>query len=250
MSGHSKWSTIKRKKAKEDQKRGNIFSRLAREIIVAARQGGGDPSANTRLKVAIQAAKAANMPADNIARAIKRGTGEVEGAQLEEVTYEAYGPGGVAMCVEVMTDNKNRTTPEVRHILDRHGGSMAEAGAVTWMFDRKGMVIVDKDRATEEQIMEAVLDAGAEDIRESDDVFEVYCPPGRLADVTDALGAAGVEFASAEVSLVPKTVIPLEGKNAAKFVKLLEALEAHDDVQTVFANFDIPTAVMEELAAA
>ncbi|NIT36203.1 MAG: YebC/PmpR family DNA-binding transcriptional regulator [candidate division Zixibacteria bacterium] len=250
MSGHSKWSTIKRKKAKEDQKRGKAFSRLAREIIVAARQGGGDPSANTRLRVAIQAAKAANMPADNIARAIKRGTGEVEGAQLEEVTYEAYGPGGVAMCVEVMTDNKNRTTPEVRHILDRHGGSMAEAGSVTWMFDRKGMIIVDKDRATEEQIMEAVLDAGAEDIRESDDVFEVYCPPGRLADVTDALGAAGVEFASAEVSLVPKTVIPLQGKNAAKFVKLLEALEDHDDVQTVYANFDIPTSVMEELAAA
>ncbi len=250
MSGHSKWSTIKRKKAKEDQKRGNIFSRLAREIIVAARQGGGDPSANTRLRVAIQAAKAANMPADNIARAIKRGTGEVEGAQLEEVTYEAYGPGGVAMCVEVMTDNKNRTTPEIRHILDRHGGSMAEAGAVTWMFDRKGMAAVDKEKATEEQIMEAVLDAGAEDIRPGDDVFEVYCPPERLADVTDALGAAGIEFATAEVSFVPKTVIPLEGKNAAKFVKLLEALEDHDDVQTVFANFDIPTSVMEELAAA
>jgi YebC/PmpR family DNA-binding regulatory protein len=250
MSGHSKWSTIKRKKGKEDQKRGQIFSRLAREIIVAARQGGGDPGANTRLRVAIQAAKAANMPADNIARAIKRGTGEVEGAHFEEVTYEAYGPGGVAMCVAVMTDNKNRTTPEMRHILDRFGGSMAEVGAVTWMFERKGMVVVDKGRATEDQLMEAVLDAGAEDIRESDDVFEIYCPPDALADVTDALGAAAIDFATAEVSLVPKTLVPLEGKNAAKFLKLLEALEDHDDVQTVFANFDIPPAVMEELAAA
>ena len=250
MSGHSKWSTIKRKKGKEDQKRGRVFSRLAREIIVAARQGGGDPGANTRLRVAIQAAKAANMPADNIARAIKRGTGEGEGAQLEEVTYEAYGPGGVAMCVAVMTDNKNRTTPEVRFILDRHGASMAEVGAVTWMFERKGMVVVEKDRATEEQLMEAVLDAGAEDIRESDDVFEIYCPPEALADVTDALAAADINFATAEISLVPKSVIPLEGKNAAKFMKLLEALEDHDDVQTVFANFDIPPSVMEELAAA
>jgi len=249
MSGHSKWSTIKRKKAKEDQKRGKVFSRLAREIIVAARQGGGDPTTNTRLRVAVQAAKVANMPADNIARAIKRGTGEGEGAQLEEITYEAYGPGGVAMCVEVMTDNKNRTTPEIRFILDRYGASMADAGAVTWMFERKGMVIVDADRATEEQLLEAVLDAGAEDIRPGDDVFEVYCPPDRLADVTDALGAAGVEFATAEVSLVPKSVIPLEGKNAAKFLKLLEALEDHDDVQTVYANFDIPTSVMEELTA-
>ncbi len=250
MSGHSKWSTIKHKKAKEDQKRGKVFSRLAREIIVAAREGGGDATANTRLRVAVQAAKAANMPADNIARAIKRGTGEVEGAQLEEITYEAYGPGGIAMCVEVMTDNKNRTTPEIRFILDKHSGSMAEVGAVTWMFERKGMVIVDADRATEDQLLEAVLDAGAEDIRSGDDVFEVYCSPERLADVTDALGAADVEFATAEVSLVPKSVILLEGKNAAKFVKLLEALEEHDDVQTVYANFDIPTSVMEKLAAA
>jgi YebC/PmpR family DNA-binding regulatory protein len=250
MSGHSKWSTIKRKKGKEDEKRGKIFSRLAREIIVAARAGGGDPTANTRLRVAIQAAKVANMPADNIARAIKRGTGEVDGAHFEEVTYEAYGPGGVAMCVEVMTDNKNRTTPEIRFILDRHGGSMAEAGAVTWMFDRKGTVVVDAERATEEQLMEAVLDAGAEDIRPGDDVFEIYSPPERLGDVTDALAAAGVEFATAEVSLVPKTLVPLEGKNAAKFVKLLEALEDHDDVQTVYANFDIPASVMEELAEA
>jgi YebC/PmpR family DNA-binding regulatory protein len=189
------------------------------------------------------------MPSDNIARAIKRGTGEGEGAQLEEITYEAYGPGGVAMCVEAMTDNKNRTTPEIRFILDRHGASMADAGAVTWMFERKGMVIVDADRATEEQLLEAVLDAGAEDIRPGDDVFEIYCPPERLADVTDALGAADVEFATAEVSLVPNSVVPLEGKNAAKFLKLLEALEDHDDVQTVFANFDIPTSVMEELTA-
>ena len=249
MSGHSKWSTIKHKKAKEDQKRGKVFSRLAREIIVAARQGGGDPTANTRLRVAVQAAKAANMPSDNIARAIKRGTGDGEGAQLEEITYEVYGPGGVAMCVEVMTDNKNRTTPEIRFILDRHGASMADAGAVTWMFERKGMVIVDADRATEEQLLEAVLDAGAEDIRPGDDVFEIYCPPERLADVTDALGAADVEFATAEVTLVPNSVVPLEGKNAAKFLKLLEALEDHDDVQTVFANFDIPTSVMEELTA-
>lgn len=249
MSGHSKWSTIKHKKAKEDHKRGKVFSRLAREIIVAARQGGGDPTANTRLRVAVQAAKAANMPSDNIARAIKRGTGEGEGAQLEEITYEAYGPGGVAMCVEAMTDNKNRTTPEIRFILDRHGASMADAGAVTWMFERKGMVIVDADRATEEQLLEAVLDAGAEDIRPGDDVFEIFSPPERLADVTDALGAADVEFATAEVSLVPKSVVPLEGKNAAKFLKLLEALEDHDDVQTVFANFDIPTSVMEELTA-
>jgi len=249
MSGHSKWSTIKRKKAKEDQKRGKVFSRLAREIIVAARHGGGDPDVNARLRVAIQAAKVANMPADNIARAIKRGTGEMEGAQFEEVTYEAYGPGGVAMCIDVMTDNKNRTTPEIRHLLDKHGGSMAELGSVTWMFERKGMAVVDKAQATEEQLMEAVLEAGADDLREAEDVFEIYCPPDQLANVTDALTAAAIEFASAEVSLVPKSVVPLEGKNAAKFVKLLEALEDHDDVQAVSANFDLPASVMEELAA-
>ncbi len=250
MSGHSKWSTIKRKKAKEDQKRGKVFSRLAREIIVAARQAGGDADINPRLRLAVQAAKVANMPADNIARAIKKGTGEVEGAHYEEATYEAYGPGGVAICVEVMTDNKNRTTPEIRHLLERYGGSMAEMGSVMWMFERKGMVIVGQDAASEEKILEAVLDAGAEDVRPGDDAVEVYCPPERLADISAALAGAGIEAEVAEVSLVPKSSVPLEGKAAARLLKLLESLEDHDDVQKVFANFDIPAEVIEELAAA
>lgn len=247
MSGHSKWSTIKRKKGKEDQKRGQIFSKLAREIIVAARQGGGDPEMNPRLRVAIAAARAANMPAENITRAIKRGTGEIEGATFEEATYEAYGPGGVAMCIEVMTDNKNRTTPEIRHLLERHGGTMAEMGAVSWLFERKGLVAVEKGNLTEDQLLEWVLDAGAEDIRETEDVFEIYCPPDKLAAVSDALVSRGIAVAQAEVSLVPKATVTLDKKVGAKFLKLLEALEEHDDVQKVFANFDIAPEVMEDL---
>ncbi len=249
MSGHSKWSTIKRKKGKEDEKRGKIFSRLAKEIIVAARTAGGDPEMNARLRVAIQAARAANMPADNVTRAVKRGTGEIEGITFEEATYEAYGPGGVAVAIEVMTDNKNRTTPELRHLLERYGGTMAEMGSVTWMFERKGLIAVSKDKATEEQLMETVLDAGAEDIREAEDVFEVYCPPEKLAAVSDVLAAKGIAVEQAEVSLVPKATVPLERKAAAKVLKLMEALEDHDDVQKVFANFDIAPDVLEELAA-
>jgi len=250
MSGHSKWSTIKRKKGKEDQRRGQLFSKLAREIIVAARTGGGDPEMNPRLRVAIAAARAANMPTDNIARAVKRGTGEIEGASFEEATYEAYGPGGVAICIEVMTDNKNRTTPELRHLLERYGGTLAELGAVTWMFERKGLVAVEKGKVTEDQLLEFVLDAGAEDLRVAEDVYEIYCPPEKLAAVSDALTTRGVPVAQAEISLVPKATVPLDKKLAAKFLKLLEALEEHDDVQKVFANFDIAPEVMEELTAA
>jgi len=250
MSGHSKWSTIKRKKGAADDKRGKLFSRLAKEIIVAARTAGGDPEMNARLRVAIQAARTGNMPADNITRAVKRGTGEIEGIVFEEATYEAYGPGGVAICIEVMTDNKNRTTPELRHLLERHGGNMAEMGSVVWMFERKGLITVPKGKATEDQLMEAALDAGAEDLKEAEDAFEVYTPPESLAAVSDGLAAKGIAVEHAEVSLVPKATIPLEGKMAARVLKLMEALEEHDDVQKVSANFDIAPEVLEELSAA
>lgn len=249
MSGHSKWSTIKRKKGKEDDKRGKIFSRLAREIIVAARAGGGDPEMNARLRVAIQAARAANMPADNITRAIKRGTGELEGATFEELIYEAYGPAGVAICIEVMTDNKNRTTPEMRHLLERHGGTMADKGAVMWKFERKGIVQVPKDKITEDGLMEIVLDAGAEDIKTGEDTFEVYTAPEVLPAVADALAAKKVDVASAEVLLVPKAPLTLDAKTAAKVLKLMDAVEEHDDVQKVFGDFDIPHEILEALAA-
>ena len=249
MSGHSKWSTIKRKKGAADERRGRIFSRLAKEIIVAARVAGGDPEMNARLRVAVSQARAANMPADNITRAIKRGTGEVEGVQFEELTYEAYGPAGVALCIEVVTDNKNRTTPEIRHLLERHGGTMAEMGSVKWKFERKGLILVDRDKADEDRLLEVVLDAGAEDLRTGDDVYEITTPPEGLAAVADALAAGKVEVAQAEVSLLAKAPLPLGEKAAAKVLKLVEALEEHDDVQKVFGDFDIPTDVMEKLAA-
>lgn len=250
MSGHSKWSTIKRKKGKEDEKRGRIFSRLAKEITVAARSGGGDVEANPRLRLAVQAARSANMPADNITRAIKRGTGEIEGAQFEEAAYEVYGPGGVAIVVEVMTDNKNRTTPEIRHLLERHGGNMASLGSVSWMFDRKGTVHVDDEKASEDAVVEAVLDAGADDVKAGEEGgFDVYCPPEKLAAVTEALQGANIRYATAEVSLLPKSTVKLDKTHAAKFLKLMDALEDHDDVQKVFANDEIPPEVMEELAA-
>jgi YebC/PmpR family DNA-binding regulatory protein len=249
MSGHSKWSTIKRKKGAADEKRGKIFSRLAKEIIVAARAGGGDAEMNSRLRVAVQAARAANMPADNITRAIKRGTGEIEGIQFEELTYEAYGPGGVALTIEVMTDNKNRTTPEIRHLLEKYGGTMAEMGSVSWKFERKGLILVDKDQAEEDRLMEIALDAGADDFRAGDDVYEITTTPEGLAPVTDALAARGVGVAQAEVSLLPKAPVPLDEKVAAKVVKLVEQLEEHDDVQKVFGDFDISAEVLEKLAA-
>ncbi len=247
MAGHSKWAQIKRKKAKTDAQRGKIFTKLIREITVAARQGGGDENANPRLRAAIAAAKAANMPASNIEKAIKRGTGELPGVVYEEVTYEGYGPGGVALLIEVLTDNRNRAVAEIRHILSKHNGSLGEQGSVAWMFDRKGVVSVPKDGYTEEQLLEAVLDAGVEDIRENEDGFELLSAPEDLESVKKALEEAGVAYESAEVTMYPKSTVRVEGKEARQVLALLEALEEHDDVQQVYANFDIDEAILQEV---
>jgi len=245
MSGHSKWATIKHKKAAMDAKRGRLFTRLIKEITIAARSGG-DPNANPRLRTAIAAAKAASMPAENIKRAIQRGTGELGGGQLEEVTFEGYGPGGAALLVRKVTDNRNRTVAEIRHLFSKHGGSLAELGAVSWMFERKSHVLIEQDKTTEEDLMAAVLEAGAEDIRNDGTHWEVLAPPEQHEAILEALAKAGIEPASAEIGLVPQNLVKLEGKNAAGMLKLAEALEEHDDVQNVYSNFDIDE---KELAA-
>jgi len=245
MSGHSKWAQIKRKKAKTDAERGKVFTKLIREITVAARQGGGDEEANPRLRAAIAAAKAANMPAANIEKAIKRGTGELPGVVYEEVTYEGYGPGGVALLIQVMTDNRNRAVAEIRHILSRHNGSLGEQGSVAWMFERRGVVTVKQEGLTEDDLMEIVLDAGAEDIQSSDDTFEILCAPEDLEAIKQALESAGVSYENAEITMYPKSTVHVEGKEAKQVLSLLEALEEHDDVQNVYANFDIDEDVLE-----
>jgi YebC/PmpR family DNA-binding regulatory protein len=245
MAGHSKWAQIKRKKAKEDAKRGQVFGKLAKEITIAARLGGGDPDANPRLRWAVQQAKAANMPQDNIERAIKRGTGDIEGVHYEEAVYEAYGPGGVAICIEAMTDNKNRTTPELRHILEKRAGRLGEVGSVMWMFDRRGLIIIEKD-----ELFDIVVDAGADDIKVGDDAYEVYTPVELLSSVTDELERRGITLTLSEVSLIAKSSVEVAGDNARKLLFLLDELEDHEDVQKVFANFDVPPDVIEELAAA
>jgi YebC/PmpR family DNA-binding regulatory protein len=242
MSGHSKWSTIKHKKAALDSKRGRIFTRLIREITVAARSGGGDIDGNARLRAAVSAAKEANMPADNITRAIKKGTGELEGATLEEVTYEGYGPGGVALIVETVTDNKNRTLPEIRHIFSKHGGNMAAANAVAWMFEKKGYFVVESRSMPEDQLLELVLEAGAEDMQQDGDNMEIYTAPENFEAVKQA---KSVPIVSGEVSMVPKNTARAEGSTARKVLNLVEALEEHDDVQHVWANFDIDESDME-----
>ncbi len=248
MSGHSKWSSIKHKKAAVDAKRGKIFTKVIREITVAARQGGGDPEANPRLRTAIQAAKAVNMPQDNIHRAIQKGTGEGEGTSFEEIVYEGYGPGGVAILCTVLTDNKNRTVAELRHLFSRHGGNLGETGCVAWMFHKKGLIVVDKSQKDEEELMLLALEAGAEDIKADDDVYEILTTSEDFEWVKRALEEQNIEMSVAEISMIPQATVKLEGKQAQQMLKLMEALEDHDDVQHVYANFDIPEEVMSEAA--
>ncbi|RME27176.1 MAG: YebC/PmpR family DNA-binding transcriptional regulator [Deltaproteobacteria bacterium] len=247
MSGHSKWSTIKHKKAAQDAKRGKLFTRLIREITIAARMGGGNPDHNPRLRSAIAEAKANNMPAANIERAIKKGTGELEGTTYEEITYEGYGPGGVAMMVEAITDNKNRTTSEIRKIFSKANGNLGEKGSVAWIFEAKGFIVVSKDSADEEKLMDIAIDAGAEDIQEVDDTFEITTGPSELHAVREALEQAGIKVISAKLDKIPQNTVPVSGKEAEAVLKLAEALEEHDDVQNVYANFDIDEQTLAEL---
>lgn len=239
MSGHSKWSTIKRKKEKADAERGKVFTKLIREIITAARQGGGDESANHRLRTAIVAAKAANMPQANIDRAVKKGTGELPGVVYEEKTYEGYGPGGVAVLIDTLTDNSNRTTSEIRHILVKNQGNLGESGCVSWMFEKKGLIAVNRQDCDEDRLMEVVLEAGVEDMTTEDDVYEIVSAPESFTSVKEALDANQIPTVSAEVTMIPKTTVKLEGKQAEQILKLMEALEDADDVQHVYSNFDI-----------
>jgi len=248
MSGHSKWSTIKRKKGKLDAQRGAMFTKVIKEITVAARQGGGDPEANARLRAAVNAAKAINMPADNIKRAILKGTGELPGASYEEVYYEGYGPGGVAVLVLAQTDNKNRTVAEVRHIFTRHGGNLGEAGCVGWMFHKRGYITVDKDKASEEKLMDLAIESGASDFRADDtQVYEIYTEFNDFEKVRLALERSAVPIATAEITMIPQTNVKIEGKEAEQMIKLYEALEEHDDIQKVYANFDIDEKLLEQL---
>ena len=248
MSGHSKWATIKHKKAATDAKRGKTFTRLIKEIMIAARSGGGDIDSNARLRTAVAAAKAVSMPADNIKRAIMRGTGELEGGQIEEFTYEGYGPGGTAIIVEVATDNKNRTVSEIRHVFSKNGGNLGEQGSVAWMFERKGQILIEQENAKEDDLMNLVLEAGADDLRNDGDSWEVVTAPEALPAVQEAIQKAGIPVAAASVAMLPKNTVQVEGKNANAVLKLTEALEDHDDVQNVFSNFDIEDKEMEALA--
>ncbi len=238
MSGHSKWATIKHKKAATDAKRGRTFTRLIREITMAAR-GGTDPNSNARLRTAIASAKAENMPGDNIDRAILRGSGQLEGTQLEEITFEGYGPGGVALLVQVVTDGRNRTVSEIRHAFGKHGGNLAEAGAVGWLFQRKGEISIPKEQASEDKLMGIVLDAGADDLIDDGSMWSVVTPPESFEAVRDALVKGGVTPASAEIGMVPKSFIKLTGAQAQQMLRLMEAIEEQDDVQHVYSNFDI-----------
>jgi YebC/PmpR family DNA-binding regulatory protein len=239
MSGHSKWHSIKHKKGAADAKRGKIFTRIIKELTVAARAGGGDPESNPRLRTIIAEAKASNMPADNIKRAIRRGTGEEPGMSYEEAMFEAYGPGGAALIIDVLTDNRNRTVGELRHLLTKHGGNLAEANSVAWMFSKKGYIVIEKAKVDEETLMAATLDAGADDLRDDDDNWEVLSAPEAFPSVHDAVKKLGIEPAAAEVSMLPQNYVKLEGKPAQQMVKLMEAVEEHDDVRHVWSNFDI-----------
>ncbi len=247
MSGHSKWATIKHKKGALDAKRGKIFTRLIKEITIAAKNGG-DPEKNPRLRGAITAAKAENMPADNIKRAIQRGTGELPGVSYEEITFEGYGPGGVAILVEVSTDNRNRTVSELRHAFSKNGGNMGEAGSVAWMFHKKGDIIIPKAAAKEDDLMNIVLEAGADDLKDDGDSWEILTDPAVYETVLEAVKAAGIKPDVAEVGMVPQTYTKLEGHQAGTMIRLLEALEDSDDVQHVYSNFDIDQKQLEEVA--
>jgi len=246
MSGHSKWHTIKHKKGALDAKRGKIFTKLIKEITVAARTGGsGDVDSNARLRKAVTDAKGLNMPNDTIDRAIKRGTGQLEGVAYDEITYEGYGIGGVAVLVETMTDNRNRTVAELRHIFSKNGGNLGEAGSVAWMFDKKGYIVVDKTAKSEDELFEIAIEAGADDMQDEGDVFEIYTTPENFDAVHDAVKAAGIEPQAAEISMIPQNYIRLEGGDARSMMKLYEAIDDNDDVQKVYANFDIDESEME-----
>ncbi len=249
MSGHSKWAGIKHKKAIIDAKKGKVFTRVAREIVIAARQGGGKPEANPRLRKAIEDARAANMPQDNVKRAIQKGTGEIPGVSFEEMTYEGYGPGGVAVFIEATTDNKNRTTSDLRHIFDSHGGNLGETGSVGFMFEQKGFIIVAKSSMPEDKITDLIIDAGADDIKTEDDVYEIYTPPHGMEAVKAKLTEAKVPVQSAEVMLIPKNTVPLEGDVAKRCLDLMNVLDDYDDVKTATANFDISQETMEKVTS-
>lgn len=249
MSGHSKWSSIKHKKAGKDAKRGQVFSKLARAITVAAREGGGNPDMNAALENAIAKAKEWNMPADNIDRAIKRGTGEIEGARYESATYEGFGPGSVALLVEVMTDNRNRAAADVRHVFDRTGGKLGATGSVAWMFERKGHLLIPKDGAPgEDDVLELALEAGAEDLRDEGDQWEIVTSYADLGKVRQAIEARGLPIATAETTMLPKDLVSLQADQARKVLRLVEALEDLDDVQEVYSNFDISDEILDEMA--
>lgn len=250
MSGHSKWHNIRLRKGKQDAVRSKLFTKIAREIIVAAREGGGNPDTNLRLRLAVQKARENSMPQDNINRAIQRGSGEVEGARYEEVTYEGYGPNGVAVMVKCLTDNRNRTVAELRNIFSKSGGNLGESGCVAWMFESVGLAQIPAEAADEDSVMMATMDAGADDIRVEDDTIEVLCQPEDLPKVRDAITEAGIEFTSAEVTMLPISTVRVESsKEASQILRLMDALEDNDDVQQAYANFDIPDEIMQEAAA-
>jgi YebC/PmpR family DNA-binding regulatory protein len=239
MSGHSKWHTIKHKKGAADAKRGKVFTRIIKELTVAARNGGGDPATNPRLRTIIAEAKSVNMPSDNIKKAIQRGTGELPGVSYEEITYEGYGPGGAALIVETLTDNKNRTVGEIRHLLEKYNGNLGSANSVAWMFEKKGYIVIDKTAADEEKLLNTALEAGADDMRDDGDSWEVLSDPSVFESVRDAVKALGIEPASAQVAMLPQNYVKLQGKEASQMVKLMDVLDEHDDVKQVWSNFDI-----------
>jgi YebC/PmpR family DNA-binding regulatory protein len=249
MSGHSKWATIKHKKAAVDARRGKIFTKLIRELTSAARMGGGDPDSNPRLRTAVAAAKAANMPSDTIQRAIKKGTGELPGEVYEEITYEGYGAGGVAILVDVLTDNKNRTVAEIRHLFAKHGGNLGETGCVAWMFARKGLITLNANQIDEDTLLELVLEAGGDDVKTEGDTYEIVTAPEAFEDVRSALEQKGLTLDVAEVTMVPQNMVPVEGKQAEQVLRLMEALDDQDDVRKAHANFDISDEVMAALAS-
>ncbi|MBV8774183.1 MAG: YebC/PmpR family DNA-binding transcriptional regulator [Deltaproteobacteria bacterium] len=250
MSGHSKWSSIKHKKAARDAKRGKVFTKLIKEITIAARLGGGDINANPRLRTAVAAAKAQSMPNDNIDRAIKKGIGELGGGQLEQIAYEGYGPGGVALMMDVLTDNRNRTVSEIRFIMSKHGANLGEAGCVAWMFKKRGVITIDRNVIDEERLMELALEAGADDVTNDPDSFQLISPLESFSAVRDAIEKAGIVVANAEITMVPENTVRVTGHQAEQVLKLLEDLEDHDDVQSVSANFDIDEEVMAQFSAA
>lgn len=249
MSGHNKWSTIKHKKGAADAKRGKVFSKIIKEITIAARMGGGDPEGNPRLRTAVLLARQSNMPKDNVERAIKRGTGEIEGAAYEEITYEGYGPGGVAVLVEALTDNKNRTVAEIRHIFDKYNGNLGESGCVAWMFDKKGMIVISAAGLSEDEVMELALEAGAQDVSSEGDTFEITADLVDFEQVRKAVEERGWKTELAEMTMIPQNTVKLEGKKAEQMLKMMDALDDHEDLQKVFANFDISEEEMIKASA-